>query len=179
MMKLKGIGNVEGNNTQSKLHSAIARVRVEQIANVDVKLELKEQELDVDNTTKLITKSDTETDRLFEMQTEEEIKETFKRIDLDGDGYATIDELVMLLTSLGYAHNFAQKEARNIMSEIDLDGDGTIDFNEFAEAWLKRKLCINDKYTHAIFNIFQLKNYKEYWCHQKQNVQIVILKTNK
>merc|ERR1712228_1101765 len=123
---------LKGSMIQSKLHSAIGRVRAEQIMEQKTKLEIKENEAGVD-----LQKSDTEIDRLFDDTAEEGIKEQFKRIDLDGDGYTTIDELTKLLTSLGYAMNYAKKEAETIMKTLDLDGDGHIDFNEFAQAWVK------------------------------------------
>merc|ERR1712129_671404 len=112
------------NLTQNKLRNAIGRVRLEQIETTTT------------------------------IDAEATMKEQFKRIDLDGDGYTSIDELTQLLTSLGYALNFAQKEAKEIMLSLDLDGDGSIDFNEFAQAWVKRQLSINDKYAHAIFHVF-------------------------
>eukprot|EP01083_Nonionella_stella_P173615 599431_1 len=150
-IKKEVVANLAGSVTQSKLHESIARVRAEQI-------ELEEKCDEHHRQSVLIGKIDTtnEVDKMMDFEAEQGMKEQFRKIDLDGDGYTTIDELTKLLTSLGYALHFAQKEAQTIMNELDLDGDGTIDFNEFAMAWVQRKLSINDKYAHAIFNVFDL-----------------------
>eukprot|EP01083_Nonionella_stella_P025511 70235_1 len=100
---------------------------------VHIKLKKMRKKLQLNNEISSHHKTELEINNILQTEAEDGIREQFKRIDLDGDGYTTVEELTQLLISLGYAINYAQKEAHTIMKTLDLDGDGSIDFNEFAQ----------------------------------------------
>ncbi|KAJ3434452.1 calmodulin-like protein [Anaeramoeba flamelloides] len=58
-----------------------------------------------------------------------ELLESFRLFDRDGDGLISPKELRLVIQSLG--HNPSLEEAKEMISEIDLDGNGQIDFVEF------------------------------------------------
>jgi len=60
----------------------------------------------------------------------ENISETFKKFDTDGDGLITLAELRFALNAMG--ENLTDKELEEIIMEVDLDGDGCINYEEFA-----------------------------------------------
>jgi len=143
------------------LKEAICSVRVEQWKEQHKKLELKFDDDedaggDIEDIDAMITlqKTDTHVERLMSVNRIEDLRQQFKRCDIDGNNYATVEELVQLLSSLGFAKTFAKKEAQKIMQELDLNGDGVIDFGEFATAWEQHQFSANDKYAHAVFNVF-------------------------
>ncbi|XP_040203457.1 calmodulin-like [Rana temporaria] len=54
--------------------------------------------------------------------TEEEIREEFRKLDKDGDGYFGADELHLVMETLGV--KATDEEADNMMREADIDEDG-------------------------------------------------------
>ena len=60
---------------------------------------------------------------------EEDIAESFKVFDRDGDGLITEDELHITMNNLGEPMN--EDEVKAMIAEADLDGDGKINFKEF------------------------------------------------
>ncbi|OWF37197.1 Calmodulin [Mizuhopecten yessoensis] len=60
---------------------------------------------------------------------QDELHQSFKVFDKDGDGSITKEELRSVMTTLG--ENLTDAELDSMMAEADLDGDGRIDFNEF------------------------------------------------
>jgi calmodulin len=60
---------------------------------------------------------------------EEELRETFRVFDRDGDGFITPQELRTLLISLGL--DSSAQVIRSMIGEADRNRDGKIDFAEF------------------------------------------------
>tara|TARA_A100001015_G_scaffold319157_1_gene441224 strand:- start:281 stop:2524 length:2244 start_codon:yes stop_codon:yes gene_type:complete len=66
-----------------------------------------------------------------------DVKETFKQLDDDNNGYIDTDEFAALInqvTGNEVTMEMAKEQAKQTITEIDLDGDGHIDFEEF-KAW--------------------------------------------
>ena len=71
---------------------------------------------------------------------EDDFAEIFRKIDIDGDGFITGDELRTTVSNLGKAiYNF---DVKAIIAVADLDGDGKINLNEFQ---ISRDDHINNK----------------------------------
>ncbi|CAL1571075.1 unnamed protein product [Knipowitschia caucasica] len=75
--------------------------------------------------------SDSDSDVLANISTEEldEIREAFKVLDRDGNGFISKQELGMAMRSLGYMPS--EVELAIIMQRLDMDGDGQVNFEEF------------------------------------------------
>ncbi|XP_053729336.1 calcium-binding protein 8 isoform X2 [Synchiropus splendidus] len=75
--------------------------------------------------------SDSDSDVLASISVEEldEIREAFKVLDRDGNGFISKQELGMAMRSLGYMPS--EVELAIIMQRLDMDGDGQVDFDEF------------------------------------------------
>jgi len=58
-----------------------------------------------------------------------EIKKHFESFDKDGNGHITVEELSIVMKSLG--ENPTIDQVKKILSEVDTDNDGTVDFDEF------------------------------------------------
>ena len=69
--------------------------------------------------------------KLNDNDTEEELIETFKIFDRDGDGYITASELKSVLTSIN--EETTNQEVDEMIKEADVDGDGKIDYLEFVK----------------------------------------------
>ncbi|KAL1260597.1 hypothetical protein QQF64_008424, partial [Cirrhinus molitorella] len=59
----------------------------------------------------------------------DEIREAFRVLDRDGNGFISKQELGMAMRSLGYMPS--EVELAIIMQRLDMDGDGQVDFEEF------------------------------------------------
>ncbi|XP_042194481.1 calcium-binding protein 8 [Callorhinchus milii] len=59
----------------------------------------------------------------------EQIREAFRVLDRDGNGFISKQELGMAMRSLGYMPS--EVELAIIMQRLDMDGDGQVDFEEF------------------------------------------------
>ncbi|KAJ0983826.1 hypothetical protein J5N97_002182 [Dioscorea zingiberensis] len=66
-----------------------------------------------------------------------EMKEAFDVYDRDGDGLITVEELALVLSSLGLAGRV--EDCKDMIRKVDLDGDGMVNFEEF-----KRMMMIKD-----------------------------------
>ncbi|XP_073680077.1 calcium-binding protein 8 [Garra rufa] len=75
--------------------------------------------------------SETSEEQLANISTEElgEIREAFRVLDRDGNGFISKQELGMAMRSLGYMPS--EVELAIIMQRLDMDGDGQVDFDEF------------------------------------------------
>ena len=60
---------------------------------------------------------------------DENIAQSFRMFDRDGDGLITEDELHITMEKLGEPMN--EDEVKAMIAEADLDGDGKINFKEF------------------------------------------------
>ncbi|KAF9451587.1 calmodulin-A [Macrolepiota fuliginosa MF-IS2] len=60
---------------------------------------------------------------------EDEIRETFKVFDKDGNGSINLEELKTVMKNLGV--KVTDEECKMMMKEADEDGNGVVDFNEF------------------------------------------------
>ncbi|XP_021742992.1 probable calcium-binding protein CML25 [Chenopodium quinoa] len=59
------------------------------------------------------------------------LKEAFSIYDADGNGKITVEELQMVMKSLG--DDFSLSECKRMINGVDKDGDGTINFEEFKD----------------------------------------------
>lgn len=66
--------------------------------------------------------------QLCNFEYEENIRAAFDKLDEDGNGYITRDELSK---ALELHHNLTEEEIDNIVDEVDVNGDGNIDYPEF------------------------------------------------
>ncbi|CAL8363166.1 unnamed protein product [Merluccius merluccius] len=75
--------------------------------------------------------SESDSDVLASISVEEldEIREAFRVLDRDGNGFISKQELGMAMRSLGYMPS--EVELAIIMQRLDMDGDGQVDFEEF------------------------------------------------
>lgn len=59
------------------------------------------------------------------------LKEAFNVFDEDGDGVITVEELGMVLSSLGFKEGKLMESCKEMIRKVDVDGDGKINFDEF------------------------------------------------
>eukprot|EP00487_Bulimina_marginata_P004278 TRINITY_DN20348_c0_g1_i1.p1 TRINITY_DN20348_c0_g1~~TRINITY_DN20348_c0_g1_i1.p1 ORF type:complete len:152 (-),score=22.82 TRINITY_DN20348_c0_g1_i1:17-472(-) len=64
-----------------------------------------------------------------------DVKETFDKLDSDGNGFLDINELEKLLDGLNA--DLSQNPIQDLMSELDTNGDGQLSFKEFAAWYIK------------------------------------------
>ena len=69
---------------------------------------------------------------------EEDVADTFKVFDRDGDGLITAEELKLTMNNLG--EPLTKAEVKAMIAEADLDGDGKINFKEFQRLMQNKKL---------------------------------------
>ncbi|CAG5122912.1 unnamed protein product, partial [Candidula unifasciata] len=67
---------------------------------------------------------------------EEELRDVFKFVDIDGSGSISADELQQMMVNLG--ERVTKEEVMDMMREIDMDGDGQIDVDEFVKIMLPK-----------------------------------------
>lgn len=72
-----------------------------------------------------------------EDEVEGNLKEAFDVFDKDEDGLISVEELALVLTSLGLREGKKIEECREMIKKVDMDGDGMVNFNEF------KKMMIN------------------------------------
>ncbi|KAK1437132.1 hypothetical protein QVD17_02917 [Tagetes erecta] len=82
----------------------------------------------------------------------EDIKEMFKKIDIDDDGIITTEELKSGLQKLNTA--LAESEVQLLIEAVDTNGKGTLDYGEFVAVSLHLKKMANDEHLHKAFSYF-------------------------
>jgi len=87
------------------------------------------------------------------LEPQKKIKEQFDRLDKNGDGALSANELSLLLLDMGFTKAKAQQEAEKIIKSTDDDKSGEIEFNEFAQIWQRKLLSVNDSYIRAVFDV--------------------------
>lgn len=68
-------------------------------------------------------------EHFYELKKDGEVRDCFKKFDLDGNGFIDRQELASLSLRLGHALN--EEELTAALADLDLNHDGTIDFEEF------------------------------------------------
>ena len=61
---------------------------------------------------------------------EDELKESFRLFDKDGNGFISREELMRVMCTLG--ETLSEEEAQEIIDQADIDKDGNIDYHEFS-----------------------------------------------
>jgi len=91
----------------------------------------------------------------FQLSHEEihKLEEAFKRIDVDGDGYITYEELEKELLN---NHKISVSECREIFDAMDFDKTGKIHFNEFIAAALDESYYHDELVIQHAFNRLDL-----------------------
>lgn len=69
------------------------------------------------------------------MPTGDELVETFRELDQDGDGQITAMEFKLAMTARG--ESISGDEIDSIFRHADTDRDGRIDLAEFVRAWYR------------------------------------------
>jgi Ca2+-binding EF-hand superfamily protein len=67
------------------------------------------------------------------MATNDELVQTFKELDLNGDGQITMQEFQRAMTDRG--EEVTEPELESIFADADSNHDGKISLAEFTEAW--------------------------------------------
>lgn len=95
----------------------------------------------------------TEADAIKDLTSEEveDLKETFRTFDKDGNGEIDLNELRTVMTSLGY--NPTDKQLQDMMDKVDLDGNGFICFAEFV--MMMRKCKVDTDFDRQIREAFK------------------------
>ncbi|KAK3040003.1 hypothetical protein RJ639_027193 [Escallonia herrerae] len=62
---------------------------------------------------------------------EGDMREAFGVFDGDGDGLITVEELGLVLDSLGFKEGKRLEDCKEMIKQVDLDGDGMVSFDEF------------------------------------------------
>lgn len=85
----------------------------------------------------------------------EELKKVFKKLDVNGDGRLTYDEL-----RNGFEKTFgkhaSETEMNKIISEIDGDNDGYISYEEFLRVTINQKKLLDEKNLDLAFKRFDI-----------------------
>ena len=78
--------------------------------------------------------------------------ELFKYVDINNDGYLSVDEVEKILKKQGIKPS--SQELHATMKSIDMDKNGKISFNEFIASMLPDDYCMRKDYLDYIFKYF-------------------------
>lgn len=81
-----------------------------------------------------------------------DLAETFKILDLDGDGVITKEELSEGFKKMNKI--YSPDEIDEIFNMIDTDGSGTISYTEFVAAAIEKDKLLSDERLETVFKIF-------------------------
>ncbi|ETV86994.1 CAMK/CDPK protein kinase [Aphanomyces astaci] len=84
-----------------------------------------------------------------------ELKKQFQKIDVDGNGVITMQELALAVRDMG--QDVLEGEVLTLLQGIDIDGDGSLDYKEFLAATVKRNTFNKQEYLAQAFNYFDTK----------------------
>ncbi|KAF0692587.1 Aste57867_16342 [Aphanomyces stellatus] len=84
-----------------------------------------------------------------------ELKKQFQKIDIDGNGVITMQELAAAVRDMG--QDVLESEVLSLLQGIDIDGDGNLDYQEFLAATMKRNMFNKQEYLMQAFNYFDTK----------------------
>eukprot|EP00092_Neocalanus_flemingeri_P074611 GFUD01092288.1.p1 GENE.GFUD01092288.1~~GFUD01092288.1.p1 ORF type:complete len:173 (-),score=54.58 GFUD01092288.1:234-677(-) len=74
-----------------------------------------------------------------EEEDELEIRQDFRRVDLDGNGFITKEEMLAVISDCDYFVSDKLVEAQKCIAELDVDQDGQVSYPEFILVWKYRK----------------------------------------
>ncbi|XP_051152357.1 calmodulin-like protein 2 [Andrographis paniculata] len=60
-----------------------------------------------------------------------DLREAFEVFDGNKDGLITVEELGLVLSSLGFSEGSKLEACKEMIRKVDMDGDGKVDFHEF------------------------------------------------
>ena len=60
-----------------------------------------------------------------------DLRDAFDVFDGNKDGRITVEELGMVLSSLGFSEGSKIEDCKEMIRKVDVDGDGMVDFEEF------------------------------------------------
>mmetsp|Transcript_81879 Transcript_81879/g.258279 ORF Transcript_81879/g.258279 Transcript_81879/m.258279 type:complete len:513 (-) Transcript_81879:40-1578(-) len=84
------------------------------------------------------------------------LRETFIKLDGNGDGLLTLRELAEGLRQAGLEE--LPPDMQDIMEGVDSDGSGVIDYTEFVAASLERRLYLQEDVCWCAFKVFDLNS---------------------
>lgn len=87
----------------------------------------------------------------------DDLKKVFQRLDSNGDGMLTFDELKNGFEKI-FGKHLSDVEVTNIMEGVDQDHNGYIEYQEFLRATLNRKTLISEENLQLAFEKFDLNN---------------------
>lgn len=70
---------------------------------------------------------------------EGELREAFAVFDGNGDGMITVEELSLVLKSLGLKEGERVEACREMIKKVDMNGDGMINFEEFKKMMIMKE----------------------------------------
>ncbi|XP_010241567.1 PREDICTED: calmodulin-like protein 3 [Nelumbo nucifera] len=73
---------------------------------------------------------------------EMELKEAFDVFDGNKDGLITVEELSLVLESLGLKQGWKSEDCKEMIRSVDMDGDGMVNFEEFKKMMMKAGGCL-------------------------------------
>ena len=84
----------------------------------------------------------------------DDLRKTFIKIDLNGDGRLEKKEFKMALDKIGV--KYTDKEVNDLMNKLDTNQNGFIDYTEFLAGCMKSKIYLKDEYLRRAFDFFDL-----------------------
>ncbi|XP_043699168.1 calmodulin-like protein 7 [Telopea speciosissima] len=71
---------------------------------------------------------------------ERDLREAFDVFDGNGDGMITVEELGLVLSSMGLKEGIGIQDCREMIKMVDMDGDGKVNFDEFKMMMMKKPI---------------------------------------
>lgn len=84
------------------------------------------------------------------------LREAFKRLDVDGDGRLSPQEVYTALESQGCDLHLDPAFLEEVLQSVDSNGSGSMDYTEFLAATVEQKLVANRDVCKAAFRTFDL-----------------------
>lgn len=81
-----------------------------------------------------------------------DMKDMFRKIDVNGNGKINLEELKNGLHKMG--HQIPDADVQILMEAADVDGDGTLDYGEFVAVSIHIRKIGNDEHLHKAFAYF-------------------------
>lgn len=75
-------------------------------------------------------------EKIKEIDSENDIVGAFKVFDIEGKGFITAHELRHVMTNLG--EKLTEKEVNEMVREADIDGDGVINYEDFVKTMMSK-----------------------------------------